>query len=130
MAPRHGYPSVRSRVREDENTELPHALAPRPCRIHRYTLLPPTQERCLATEMQLEWTYTAGREEPNYEAERRAVRDNMLKGFYGPNQGGVYSKSLQATIYDACAAPACHLPAHLPGLPQRACACILPVPTG
>lgn len=67
----------------------------------QYTLLPDTTERCLATEMHLEWTYTDGKAPPCYAAVRSAVRSTMLDSFFGPAQGGVYSASLQATIYDA-----------------------------
>jgi len=73
----------------------------------KYTLLPETEERCLATEMQVEWRYTCGRSAkqpppaPDYAAVRAGVRDELLKAFYGPAEGGVFSVSLQATIYDA-----------------------------
>jgi len=66
----------------------------------QYTLLPETEERCLATEMQLEWTYTEGGAS-DYAAVRTAVRGSIMQGFFGPPKGGVYSASLQATIYDA-----------------------------
>ena len=31
---------------------------------------------------------------------RAALRSELLRGFFGPSEGGVYSPSLQATIYD------------------------------
>jgi len=67
----------------------------------KYTLLGETTERCLATEMKLEWTYTAGAKPVDYEGVRKAVHEQMFKGFFGPAESGVYSVSLQATIYDA-----------------------------
>lgn len=66
-----------------------------------YTLLPETTERCLATQMKLEWTYTEKKDPVDYAAVRSALRSEMFRGFFGPAQGGVYSASLQATIYDA-----------------------------
>lgn len=67
-----------------------------------YTLLPDTQERCLATEMKIEWTYAPG--DPcliDYGLVRSKLREELLRGFYGPAKGGIFSASLQATIYDA-----------------------------
>jgi len=68
-----------------------------------YTLLPPTRERCLATEMSISWTYgkSNGSRAVDYAAVRRSLREELLRGFFGPPKGGVYSASLQATIYDA-----------------------------
>lgn len=66
----------------------------------QYTLLPDTQERCLATEMTLEWTYTTSKG-VDYGAVRESVRAGMLHGFFGAPKGGLFSASLQATIYDA-----------------------------
>ena len=69
----------------------------------KYTLLPDTTERCLATSMNLEWHYSRGytKTDIDYAAVRDELRTQMLKAFYGPATGGVYSASLQATIYDA-----------------------------
>jgi len=66
-----------------------------------YTMLPETTERCLATQMTVEWTYAGGTKAPDYAAVRTALRSELLRGFFGPAEGGVYSASLQATIYDA-----------------------------
>jgi len=65
-----------------------------------YTLLPETRERCMATEMKVEWTYANGKP-VDYAAVRSTLRSEMLRGFFGPPEGGIYSASLQATIYDA-----------------------------
>ena len=78
----------------------------------KYTLLPDTRERCMATEMEVHWSYvpsapkgkgkgSGGEAAPDYARVRETVRNEMLRGFYGPPSGGVYSPSLQATIYDA-----------------------------
>jgi len=66
-----------------------------------YTLLPGTRERCMATQMKLEWTYADGAKSIDYAAVRSVLRSEMLRGFFGPAKGGIYSASLQATIYDA-----------------------------
>mmetsp|Transcript_14057 Transcript_14057/g.18413 ORF Transcript_14057/g.18413 Transcript_14057/m.18413 type:complete len:313 (+) Transcript_14057:43-981(+) len=71
----------------------------------KYTLLPETTERCLATELDCTWTYdsSVNHDEQciDYRAQRSRVRELLLKGIFGPSKGGVYSASLQATIYDA-----------------------------
>ena len=69
----------------------------------RYTLLPETRERCLATELSASWRYTRqqGAAPLDYGAVRQAVRRELQRGLFGPSRGGVYSASLQATIYDA-----------------------------
>ena len=69
----------------------------------RYTLLPPTEERCLATELSASWRFvpSAGAPAVDYAATRTAVRKQLSKGIFGPAVGGIYSPSLQATIYDA-----------------------------
>ena len=68
-----------------------------------YTLLPETTERCMATEMKLEWSYTTGASagKIDYASVRSALRSEMLHAYFGPAKGGIYSPSLQATIYDA-----------------------------
>ena len=67
----------------------------------QYTLLPECDERCLATELSAYWTYVPGTTSPDYGAVRKAVHSQLTRGIFGPAKGGVYSASLQATIYDA-----------------------------
>jgi urate oxidase len=67
----------------------------------KYTLLPDTQERCLATELCADWTYMRSDPPPDYATVRKAVREQLKYGIFGPARGGIYSASLQATIYDA-----------------------------
>ena len=64
-----------------------------------YTLLPPTQERCLSTELNATWNYT--QDTPDFNIVRNKVREQLILGLLGPPEKGVYSVSLQATIYDA-----------------------------
>ena len=66
----------------------------------KYTLLPETTERCVATELDCTWTYSDFTD-VDFTATRAKVRALLLKGLFGPSKGGVYSASLQATIYDA-----------------------------
>jgi urate oxidase len=67
----------------------------------KYTLLPDTEERCLATELSANWTYMKSDPPPDYALVRRTVREQLKFGIFGPVRGGVYSPSLQASIYDA-----------------------------
>jgi len=67
----------------------------------KYTLLSDTQERCMATEMSAEWRYNSKDADTiDYGAVRAAVNRELLNGYFGPSKGGIYSVSLQATIYD------------------------------
>jgi urate oxidase len=67
----------------------------------QYTLLPECTERCLATELSAYWTYVPDGTAPDYAAVRQTVHAQLTAGIFGPPNGGVYSASLQATIYDA-----------------------------
>ena len=69
--------------------------------VERYTLLPETKERCLATELDASWGYATTGEPIDYAAVRRKVRAELQRGLFGPAHGGVYSASLQASVYDA-----------------------------
>lgn len=83
--------------------------------IDKYTLLPQTSERCMATELDCTWEYdddlkhvstlNEGGFDPSaktvdYASIREKVRAKICAGFFGPAEKGVYSASLQATIYD------------------------------
>lgn len=77
----------------------------------KYTLLPDTDERCLATKMNCEWTYhpdmlaeyAQAEKEIDFAQIHEKVRALLCKGVFGYAKKGVYSVSLQATIYDcAC----------------------------
>mmetsp|Transcript_33862 Transcript_33862/g.101982 ORF Transcript_33862/g.101982 Transcript_33862/m.101982 type:complete len:728 (-) Transcript_33862:124-2307(-) len=65
----------------------------------RYTLLPDCDERCMATELSASWDYNAP--VGDYAAARTGVRREICRGFFGPPHAGVFSESLQETIYDA-----------------------------
>lgn len=74
--------------------------------IDKFTLLPQTSERCMATELDCTWTYESDLshndlDKPvNYFSIRKELREQITLGFFGPAKKGVYSASLQATIYD------------------------------
>lgn len=78
----------------------------------KYTLLPPTRERCLATEMDFAWTFEDNSEvgKVDYGHVRNQVRQWLLLGVFGPPPTGVYSASLQATIYDSACLVLDHVP--------------------
>mmetsp|Transcript_101525 Transcript_101525/g.176236 ORF Transcript_101525/g.176236 Transcript_101525/m.176236 type:complete len:767 (-) Transcript_101525:287-2587(-) len=68
----------------------------------RFTTLGDTDDRCMSTQVTCDWTYmpkSAG-VEPDYLSVRRNVKEQMKLGFFGPAIGGVYSTSVQATVYD------------------------------
>jgi len=69
----------------------------------KYTLLPDTSERCLSTELSAQWRYVPQDDalSCDYAAVRESVRKNIIYGLFGPAAGGVFSASVQATIYDA-----------------------------
>ena len=83
----------------------------------KYTLLPPCTERCLSTELSAEWKYSwkyspasaasaasapgSGTPTFDFAGSRSAVMRELTRGVFGPAQVGVFSPSLQATIYDA-----------------------------
>ena len=74
----------------------------------KYTLLPETTERVMSTELECSWTYLPSitiddltADSFNFSTMRTNIRKLLMKGIFGPAKGGVYSASLQATIYDA-----------------------------
>lgn len=70
--------------------------------LDKYTLLKETGERCLATQITSEWKFVPqpGKKEVDYAAVREGVRQKFIDGFFGPPTGGIFSVSLQATVYD------------------------------
>jgi urate oxidase len=88
----------------------------------QYTILPPCSDRILSTKINATWKYNVPQtlgpwSDDEYERGvrslltahpynqiRQGVRAQLLHGFFGnPAEGGVYSPSLQSTIYDcAC----------------------------
>mmetsp|Transcript_21583 Transcript_21583/g.59835 ORF Transcript_21583/g.59835 Transcript_21583/m.59835 type:complete len:316 (-) Transcript_21583:1079-2026(-) len=65
----------------------------------KYTLLPDTNERILATSLTVYWKY--GAVKPRcYESAFQAAKQALQKGFFGPPKSGVYSPAVQYTVYD------------------------------
>ncbi|CAN1258492.1 Uricase-2 isozyme 1 [Linum perenne] len=71
----------------------------------KYTALPETRERMLATEVTAAWRYSYDSvssvpQKPLYFNDRYAdVKDVVLNNFFGPPKGGVYSASVQRTLF-------------------------------
>lgn len=67
------------------------------------TLLPDCDDRCLATEVSAEWNLNSDSapESVDYSASRSAIKQQLIHGLFGSAGEGVFSASLQATIYDA-----------------------------
>mmetsp|Transcript_22307 Transcript_22307/g.88550 ORF Transcript_22307/g.88550 Transcript_22307/m.88550 type:complete len:358 (-) Transcript_22307:246-1319(-) len=78
--------------------------------VDKYTKLPFTRERCLASELSAEWHYSPASSgwfvggktnAADYAAIRADVKKCIYSALFGPAAGGHYSPSLQTTIYDA-----------------------------
>jgi urate oxidase len=67
----------------------------------RYTALPESNERLLATSVDSSWEYLPGATENcgDFEAVTSRIRKEMVKAFSGPVQTGVPSASLQETAF-------------------------------
>ncbi|CAI5986970.1 unnamed protein product [Closterium sp. NIES-64] len=106
------------------------------------TLLPDTRERILATTVQATWSYS--RDPPCFNAAYSAAKAALTDTFFGPPQGGVYSPSVQRTLFlmgeevlsRVPEADSVHLklpnlhfiPVNLPGIGLKVCCCC-PAPT-
>eukprot|EP00180_Rhodochaete_pulchella_P001898 Plantae.Rhodophyta-Rhodochaete_pulchella.ctg28583.p1 GENE.Plantae.Rhodophyta-Rhodochaete_pulchella.ctg28583~~Plantae.Rhodophyta-Rhodochaete_pulchella.ctg28583.p1 ORF type:complete len:296 (-),score=29.53 Plantae.Rhodophyta-Rhodochaete_pulchella.ctg28583:44-931(-) len=64
----------------------------------RFTTLPPTNERLLASTLHLTWT-VADTRSTDFNVVADSVLDAALTEFYGPATTGVYSAGVQETIY-------------------------------
>ncbi|EPS70449.1 uricase, partial [Genlisea aurea] len=71
----------------------------------KYTLLPETQERILATEVAASWRYifetslSIPTDESYFVDKYNDVKKTLVDTFFGPPKGGVYSASVQSTLY-------------------------------
>jgi urate oxidase len=72
----------------------------------KYTILPETRERMLATEVTASWMYSfeslsSVPSKPLYFSERYLdVKNVLVDSFFGPPKEGVYSPSVQRTLYE------------------------------
>lgn len=67
----------------------------------RYTTLPETDERILATEINAEWSCPEG---ADYRRVYNVVKATLMRVFFGPVDTGVFSKGVQETLYKMGAA--------------------------
>ena len=61
-----------------------------------------TNDRLVGTSVDAEWRFSAGAiaARPDYEAVNKEILDTMVDEFAGPADKGVYSVSVQQTLYD------------------------------
>ncbi|CAD7695053.1 unnamed protein product [Ostreobium quekettii] len=62
-----------------------------------FTTLPDTTDRILATSLTASWAYSSP--PPSFDDAYQGVRAALLGAFFGPPEGGVYSPSVQFTLY-------------------------------
>ncbi|EIE26572.1 urate oxidase II [Coccomyxa subellipsoidea C-169] len=62
----------------------------------QYTLLPETRDRIMATSIAATWKYSGP---VNYDAAYAAVKEALQTAFWGPPKSGVYSPSVQYTLF-------------------------------
>ena len=66
----------------------------------KYTLLPEVTDRFLATNVSADWTYTVTPDsKTQFNAIYESVRSSLVDTFFGPPNTGVYSKSVQETMF-------------------------------
>lgn len=65
----------------------------------KYTVLSDTNERILATSMKCSWKYCSKNLPFDYDAAFEQVKATCLSTFFGPAQSGVFSPSVQYTLY-------------------------------
>mmetsp|Transcript_18446 Transcript_18446/g.52067 ORF Transcript_18446/g.52067 Transcript_18446/m.52067 type:complete len:300 (-) Transcript_18446:60-959(-) len=67
-----------------------------------YTTLQESRDRILSTKVYCEWTYSSNLdlERTNFEEISGSVKERVLRLFAGPADRGVYSASVQKTLYD------------------------------
>ncbi|KAG2500878.1 hypothetical protein HYH03_001638 [Edaphochlamys debaryana] len=64
----------------------------------QYTLLPESTDRIMASTVTCTWKYTS--QPPCYDAAFNAAKQGLTEAFFGPPKGGIYSPSVQFTLYD------------------------------
>jgi urate oxidase len=74
--------------------------------VDKYTNLQPTtpsSTRMFSTEMTAKWTYSC-KPKGGYAAAKQNITKILVENFAGPAPSGLYSKSLQETVYKMCTA--------------------------
>eukprot|EP00922_Rhytidocystis_sp_ex-Travisia-forbesii_P059676 GHVS01088482.1.p1 GENE.GHVS01088482.1~~GHVS01088482.1.p1 ORF type:complete len:145 (+),score=12.83 GHVS01088482.1:174-608(+) len=64
-----------------------------------YTTLSPTRDRIFCTCINASWRYQQPLPENQFNLINKRVRDRLMEVYAGPAYGGVYSKSVQETMY-------------------------------
>merc|ERR1711907_425144 len=64
----------------------------------QYTLLPDTKERLMASSVTCTWSYFGGAQD--YDMEYKKIRQKLVDAFFGTPKSGVYSPSVQKTLYE------------------------------
>lgn len=62
-----------------------------------YTTLPDSRDRLIASKITCTWRYTAP--QTNYDETFQTAKRALFDAFFGPPKGGVYSPSVQYTLY-------------------------------
>lgn len=65
--------------------------------IDQYTTLPPTKDRIVATSITCTWKYATAPH--SYDQAFNSAKQSIVDLFYGPPKGGVFSGSVQNTMY-------------------------------
>jgi len=64
----------------------------------KYTLLPETRERLLASSVTCTWRYRSIA--ASFDEEYEAIKERIMETFFGPPKTGTYSPSVQKTLYE------------------------------
>ncbi|XP_067892728.1 uricase isoform X2 [Heterodontus francisci] len=65
-----------------------------------FTTLPEVRDRVFSTIVYAKWRYSTPRH-VNFDAAWNSVKDSIIESFAGPYDSGMYSASIQNTLYDA-----------------------------
>lgn len=82
----------------------------------KYTILPETRERMFATEITASWRYpyeslsSIPANQLYFMEKYMDVKKVLIDTFFGPTKGGVYSPSVQSTLYDMAKAVLARVP--------------------
>ncbi|GCC20392.1 uricase isoform X1 [Chiloscyllium punctatum] len=66
----------------------------------RFTMLPEVRDRVFSTVVFAKWRYSRPRH-VNFDAAWNSVKDAIIETFAGPYDSGIYSPSVQKSLYDA-----------------------------
>jgi len=103
--PRNGKPSITSGFKELQIMKTTQSGFEGYI-VDEYTTLQPSNDRVMCTKVHCEWTFVDGLdlEKTDFNAIYNNVHQTTIEFFAGDAQKGVYSASVQATIYDIASA--------------------------